>query len=218
MIGPGAGVLIVVEGPNGVGKSTLTSALARALPMRGLSPVHRTREPSRSALGELLRASEETLRGRAYALALAADRYDQEEREITPRLVTGCHVVTDRYVHSSLVLQRIDGLSLEEVWSYNAHVRQPDVTICLDEDPAVRRARLGARGTRTRLERADGPERESQLYDEACTFLSELGWAHIRVDCRGMTPTTVLAATLGQLEAMPWFPRPLRRRSEAAHE
>jgi hypothetical protein len=30
-------------------------------------------------------------------------------------------VICDRYVQSSLVLQRLDGLSLAEIWNYNAH-------------------------------------------------------------------------------------------------
>ncbi|MEV5413146.1 hypothetical protein AB0K60_30450 [Thermopolyspora sp. NPDC052614] len=57
------GVFLVVEGPNGVGKTTTTSLPARRLRAYGRA-VHVTSEPSRSQLGRLIRASESTLSGR----------------------------------------------------------------------------------------------------------------------------------------------------------
>jgi dTMP kinase len=46
------------------------------------------------------------------AAAHAADRYAHLESEIAPALKAGKVVITDRYVQSSLVLQRLDGLAL----------------------------------------------------------------------------------------------------------
>src|SRR4051812_43781726 len=99
------GLLIVIEGPNGVGKTTLAQSLAQELTHASGRYVHATTQPSRAHLGQFLRESEGSLTGRAFALALAADRYDQQLNEIQPHLEAGCHVVIDRYVHSSLVLQ-----------------------------------------------------------------------------------------------------------------
>ncbi len=190
------GSLIVIEGPNGVGKSTLAQGLASELASRGRQPVHATTQPSRSRLGRYLRECEEVLSGRAYALALAADRYDQQVSEIQPELDAGVHVVIDRYVHSSLVLQRLDGLGLEEIWTYNQYILMPDVTICLDADPQVITQRLNERGGRGRLEEAGTPQLEALYYAEACEFLARQGWPYHRIDTRELTAQEVLASSL----------------------
>ncbi len=91
--------------------------------------MHVTTEPSATPLGRLVRSAESYLTGRALALAVAADRYAHIEAEIIPALKAGKVVITDRYVQSSLVLQRLDGLGLAEIWSYNAHVAIPGMSV-----------------------------------------------------------------------------------------
>ena len=135
------GFFIAIEGPNAVGKTTIAGRLAAALRARGTA-VHVTTEPSATALGRLVRSAESYLTGRALALAVAADRYAHIEAEITPALKAGKVVITDRYVQSSLVLQRLDGLGLAEIWSYNAHAAVPDLSVYLEDDPEVIAARL----------------------------------------------------------------------------
>ncbi len=122
------GFFMAVEGPNAVGKTTITGRLAAALRARGTA-VHVTTEPSATPLGRLVRSAESYLAGRALALAVAADRHAHLEAEITPALRAGKVVITDRYVQSSLVLQRLDGLGLAEIWSYNAHVAIPGMSV-----------------------------------------------------------------------------------------
>jgi dTMP kinase len=95
-------LFIAVEGPNGVGKTTVARLLADRLAEHGSAGVHLTGEPTRTPLGQLLRRQESFLHGKALALALAADRAAHIETEIIPRLDDGLHVVTDRYVASSL--------------------------------------------------------------------------------------------------------------------
>ncbi len=191
-------LFIAVEGPNGVGKTTIAARLADRLAEIGAAGVHLTSEPTRTPLGQLLRRQEAVLHGRALALALAADRAAHVETEIIPRLDDGLHVVTDRYVQSSLVLQHIDGLDLNEIWSYNRYVL-PAITIYLEDDPDVIRDRLAGRPALSRLEATGSPERELKLYRDAARYLRRHDWQQHTVNCHGLNPDEVVASILGLL-------------------
>ena len=111
----------------------------------------------------------------------------------------GHHVVSDRYVQSSLVLQRIDGMSLAEIWRYNAYVLPPTVSFYLEDQAEVIRERLGSRSELSRLEMTGSPGRELMLYNEAYTFLHKHDWKQAKVDCHGQTPEQIVARILKQL-------------------
>ncbi len=190
---------LAVEGPNGVGKTTIAIRLATQLQVRTGRPVHLTSEPTDTPLGWLLRRSESVLQGRALALALAADRAAHVEVEIIPALDDGRHVVTDRYVQSSLVLQCLDGLDLREVWSYNRYVL-PATTFYLEDDPNVIAGRLARRPALTRLELTGTPTKELELYRKAFAFLRRQDWQQHAIDCRGKDPDHVVADILDRLD------------------
>jgi dTMP kinase len=189
---------IAVEGPNAVGKTTIAELLADQLAAISTIGVHLTSEPTRTPLGQLLRRQEAVLNSRALALALAADRAAHVETEIIPQLDDGRHVVTARYVPSSLVLQRIDGLDLDEIWTYNRYVL-PATVIYLEDDPHTLRERLRQRTVLSRLELTGSPERELGLYREAKDFLTEQEWTQYTVDCAGKSPEHIVHEIIGAL-------------------
>lgn len=192
-------LFLAVEGPNGVGKSTVAALLADRLTSRTGNTVRLTTEPTDTPLGRLLRHSESVLHGRALALALAADRSAHVDTEIIPALDAGCDVVTDRYVPSSLVLQHLDGLDMSEIWSYNRYVL-PAITCYLEDDPEVISSRLAARQSLTRLELVGSPQQELQLYRQARAYLRRHKWRQHVFDCRGRNPDQVVADILKQLQ------------------
>ena len=185
------GLFVVVEGPNGVGKSTAIELATEIVRQRSSRRVHPTREPSSTSLGASIRELEPTLPREALALACAADRHDHVHREIEPALDSGAIVISDRYVPSSLVLQRLDGLSLEYIWPLNSGVRVPDLTVYLDDEADAITSRLAERDMKSRFEHDRTTEKERDLYAQARDFLGEQGWPQLVVDCRGRNAEAV---------------------------
>lgn len=180
-----SGIFVAIEGPNGVGKSSVIAAAAQLLSDRTGKTIHTTREPSTSSLGAAIRELERKLPREALAFACAADRVDHVAREIEPALVRGAVVVSDRYVPSSLVLQRLDGLELEFIWSINKGVLVPHLTIYLEDAPERIDERVAARPGTRRFESAGNAAAELTLYREARQFLDEQGWLQQTIDCSG---------------------------------
>lgn len=137
---PGAGVLIVFEGPEGCGKSTQARLLAAALGEAGRDVVL-TREPGGTEIGEAIRAI--LFRDWPYAmlpateaLLHAAARAQHVGERIRPALIRGAVVICDRFADSSLAYQAGgQGLSMTAVRELQAFALdglQPDLRILLD--------------------------------------------------------------------------------------
>ncbi len=194
------GLFVTVDGPNGSGKSSLIAAVAEVL--RNQMAVHCTRQPSPTDLGALIRAGEQQYRGRALACLIAADRLAQLQSEILPSLSGGNTVLCDRYIESSLVLQRMDGLCAQEILSLNAGIARPDIRIRLLADPEVLAQRLAARpaDASRRFQRMPGSsERELQLYEQADRLLAAGHGAPATVYDTSMTDAGGLAIRVCEL-------------------
>lgn len=214
------GTLITVDGPGGVGKSTAVTRLVGLLTAAGL-PVHGTTQPSRTPLGDLIRRGTHLYRGVALARLCAGDRAHQHSSEILPALRDGAIVITDRYLPSSLVLQGLDGLSMDTVWTINDGVHRPDLAIILNADPTVIAHRLHARGTHSRFEQApDSSRHESTAYHQAAAYLGDHGWPVTSVDVTSVTPDDVAAHLATLIRAVhartgPTTPRPVTQENPA---
>ncbi|MFH1780663.1 MAG: dTMP kinase [Candidatus Nealsonbacteria bacterium] len=169
-------MFITFEGPNGVGKTAVVDAVAEKLSNLGFD-VLRTKEPTKSPLGEFLRDAEEFYSGECLACIAAADRYLHIEREIVPALSVSKIVLSDRYVESSLVLQRMDGCTLDFIWELHSRIPVPDLSVILVAEPAVLNQRLMAERKRlSRFERNESREKEVRYYREAAEFISQRGF------------------------------------------
>lgn len=173
-----SGLLVSVDGPNGVGKTKVVETLVAKLRKRGIDALATT-QPSPSFLGQVVRAESETCRGVALAHLVAGDRLQQQHEEIVPALESGRVVLLDRYLPSSLVLQVLDGVPAHKVWVFNEDVRPADLAVILRADPDRIRERLRLRegGPASRFERDPAStHRELDLFDHAATDLAEHGW------------------------------------------
>ncbi|MFD3539785.1 dTMP kinase [Streptomyces sp. NPDC058662] len=187
----GPGLFITVDGPSAVGKSTTLEELDRLLRNDG-RPVFRTAEPSGSALGQFTRTSAAFLTGHALACLVAANRYEHVEVELRPMREAGFTVISDRYLASSLVLQRLDGVSEQFVLDLNREIMLPDLAVILTAEPDTIAARLKKRGVRHRFHYDPGaPSREIDLYAEATQTLMGMGVQVLVLDSTATAPTDV---------------------------
>ena len=150
---------IVVEGGEGVGKSTQVDLLVARLEAAG-RVVDKTREPGGTQRGaelreRLLHDSRGVDPDEELDLMLEDRRIHLEER-IAPDLAQGIVVVCDRFTPSTLAYQGVArGLGLDKVETKAREVTgyvEPDVVVVLDLPDDVAEARVT--GDRDRFERA----------------------------------------------------------------
>ena len=154
------GRLVVVEGPEGAGKTTQLHRLAAWLQARGHT-VRVLREPGATPLGDevrrLLLDSAHDIVPRAEALLFMAARAQLVERVLLPALAAGETVLVDRFFLSTYAYQAAGhGLALDGVREANALAVQglvPDLTMLLELPADEGLARAGLRGRADRIER-----------------------------------------------------------------
>ena len=126
------GKLIVIEGTDGVGRSTQIDLLVPWLEQQGRAVVDTGL--SRSALaGKGIKQAKEghTLGPLTLSLFYATDFADRLETEIVPALRAGFVVLTDRYIYSLMARAMLRGI--DTGWLRNAYsfVLKPDVIFYL---------------------------------------------------------------------------------------
>lgn len=169
------GLFLTIDGPNGVGKSSLVEGLTAYLCQLGVD-VLTTIEPTNSALGLMVRQMENEYQGRVYACLVAADRYYHIESEVIPALRSGKVVLSSRFVASSLVLQRLDNVDIELIWAINSGICRPDINIILTASTSVLEQRLAQRSVFSRFEKSASCSVELEYYLEAAEFLTDHGF------------------------------------------
>lgn len=152
------GLLIVIEGIDGTGKSTQARMLAEALRELGESVVL-DREPSDGPYGRQLRAS--MTMGRLDPLE-ELDLFHKDRRQhvndvILPAVERGEHVVLDRYYFSTMAYQGARGFNVMELRAENeSFAPVPDLLFILDLTVEQALERIGSRGdTANEFEQAE---------------------------------------------------------------
>jgi dTMP kinase len=146
-----SGLFITFEGGDGSGKSTQARLLEEWLVGTGRSVV-RTREPGGTDVGLEIRNLVLHHRGhidpRAEALLYAADRAHHVATLVRPALERGDVVIQDRYLDSSIAYQGagrvLDAEEVRQLSLWASHGLLPALTVLLDLDESVARARLNA--------------------------------------------------------------------------
>jgi dTMP kinase len=195
------GFLVTIDGPAGVGKTTVAALTGARLAGQGV-PTIVTRQPSDSALGKLARASTHDLQGLPLSFLMAADRYYHQDHVIAPALEAGQVVVCDRYVTTALVLDQLDGADPDFIWGIYRYLRWPDLALILTGDPAVCRARAAGRGLYSRFHEggADAAATEAALCASSADLLTGYGYPIEILRIGDRTADQVGDAVLGLIE------------------
>jgi dTMP kinase len=160
---------ISLEGGEGAGKTTALNSIRQALEAHG----HRvllTREPGGTPLAERIRAlvltpdpeiAAEPLSAEAELLLVFAGRAQHVRQVVQPALAQGTYVLSDRFTDSSYAYQG-GGRGLDPAFIAELERRtvglQPGLTLLLDVDVAVGRARASGRD--------EGPDRIEREQDD----------------------------------------------------
>ncbi|MBS3735044.1 MAG: dTMP kinase [Phycisphaerae bacterium] len=155
-----AGRFLVLDGPDGCGKSTQLTRLAAWLREQG-ADVLETRDPGGTPVGDRIR---EVLLDAAHAemtvacetLLYMASRAQLWDEVIAPALDTRRCVLCDRWVSATVAYQGAGGADAEDILAVYRTVLGdvgPDLTVVLDLDAETALARTGAAVGRDRMER-----------------------------------------------------------------
>jgi len=152
-----AGRFLVIDGPDGAGKTTQAMRIAEYLRARG-EEVVTLREPGATPAGEAIREllldADTDVTPLTEMLLYQAARAQVVETVIRPALAQGHSVVLDRYWYSTAAYQAhglgLDPASVRHVSAVATGGVEPDHVFFLDLDAEVGLARLG--GERDRIE------------------------------------------------------------------
>jgi dTMP kinase len=177
------GLLIVLEGIDGSGKTTQARSLLRRLRSRGFEAVF-FREPTRGKWGREIKrkaARADSLTPSEELDLFVEDRRENVGKNLKPALANGKIVVLDRYYFSTIAYQGAKGIDPRRIRRLNeAFAVKPDLVIVLDVAAGEGLARISGRKTRDELF-----EREDYLAKVGEIFRSFRGPNILHLDGRG---------------------------------
>lgn len=145
-------MFIVIDGPDGCGKTTLAKALVEHINSRGIEAIY-TFEPTLDnqfgrKIRELLKKSEiEDVD--LFANLFVCDRRYHIEKLIKPNLDRKKWVICDRYKYSALAYQQLQGLDTQYLIDSNSEFLIPDfIFILLPDDVNTLLQRINQRNAK----------------------------------------------------------------------
>lgn len=127
------GLLIVIEGTDGSGKSTQLELLKRSIQDQSYGVMVSEWKTSRLIANVIDDAKDRNLlNATTYSLLYAADFADRLENQIIPALKSGFIVLLDRYFYTALARDVVRGQDIEWVKNLYEYAPQPDLTFYLD--------------------------------------------------------------------------------------
>ena len=127
------GLLVVIEGTDGSGKSTQLELLKRYMQDMSYGVMVSEWKTSRLIAKVIDEAKERNLlNASTYSLLYAADFADRLENQIIPALKSGFIVLLDRYYYTALARDVVRGQDIEWVKNLYEFAPEPDLVFYLD--------------------------------------------------------------------------------------
>ena len=127
------GLLIVIEGTDGSGKSTQLELLKRSIEDQSYGVMVSEWKTSRLIANVIDDAKDRNLlNATTYSLLYAADFADRLENTIIPALKSGFIVLLDRYYYTALARDVVRGQNIEWVKNLYDYAPEPDLVFYLD--------------------------------------------------------------------------------------
>ena len=132
------GILITIEGIDGVGKSSQAALLSEFLRARGYDVIE-LKEPTNGFWGKKIKNLSKKGRDvspKEECKWFVKDRVEDVEKNINPALKSGKIVIMDRYYYSNMAYQGALGLDVKTIQEENEKFSpRPDLVIILDAPP-----------------------------------------------------------------------------------
>ena len=129
------GTLIVIEGTDGVGRSSQIAALKQWLEVKGyaVATTGWTRSP---LMGKAIQSAKagHRLNVNTFSLLYAADFADRLEHEVIPALKAGFVVLADRYVYTAFARGQVRGASRDWIRKVFGFALKPDAVFYMKTD------------------------------------------------------------------------------------
>lgn len=154
------GFFITFEGPDGSGKTTISTKVQQKLVEMGYDAIY-TREPGGIEIAEQIRnvildPKNTAMDSKTEALLYAASRRQHLVEKVIPALEKGQIIICDRFIDSSLAYQGYARhLGIDEVYAINEFAIEghfPDTTIFLNLNYADGLQRIESRAFKDRLD------------------------------------------------------------------
>ena len=136
------GLLIVIEGTDGSGKSTQVNMLSQYIKEKSYGCTVSQWKTSRLISGVINEAKERNmLNTTTFSLLYAADYTDRLENEIIPALKAGFVVLMDRYIYTAYVRDSVRGHDINWVKNLYSYAPKPDLVFYLNvpQDELIKR-------------------------------------------------------------------------------
>ncbi len=217
------GVLITIEGTDGVGRSTQVTLLREWLEVQGYGVIETGWTRSPLIGGTIARAKQgRKLNRLTYSLLYAADFADRLEKEILPALRSGFVVLADRYIFTAFARDVVRGADPRWVRDLFGFAPVPHLALYLKIDLATLIRRVIARGAIDYFEAGmdmalgDDPYDSFKRYQtllirEYNKLAGEFGFHTVNARLRPERIQAQLREAVSAFFASRHFPIPLRR-------
>lgn len=160
------GRLIVIEGTDGVGRSTQIAQLVPWMETNGFAVVQTGWNRSILVSKLITSAKEGTLLNKVtFTLLYATDFAERMERVVIPALKAGMIVVADRYVYAAMARSLARGVDADWIREIYSFAPKPDLTLLLRLEPAELLRRTLDRGRLSYWESGMDQHMSEDIYD-----------------------------------------------------